>query len=123
MRKGISPIVAVVLLIAIAVIAAVGLYFWVGGLATKQPTTSRPGVITANCQAPNLYVTNTGTTTIWGGTLNVTTSTGTVTMTGAANHCNRSLGSGESCLYSTDAGTGDAGFIFASQVGQAQFSC
>ena len=47
MRKGISPIVAVVLLIAIAVIAAVGLYFWVGGLATKQPTPSTPIVIGA----------------------------------------------------------------------------
>ncbi|MCK4327439.1 MAG: type IV pilin [Candidatus Diapherotrites archaeon] len=47
MRKGISPIVAVVLLIAIAVIAAVGLYFWVGGLATKQPTPDTPNIITA----------------------------------------------------------------------------
>ncbi|MFC2175093.1 archaellin/type IV pilin N-terminal domain-containing protein [archaeon] len=47
MKKGISPIVAVVLLIAIAVIAAVGLYFWVGGLATKQPTPTTPIVITA----------------------------------------------------------------------------
>ncbi len=47
MRKGISPIVAVVLLIAIAVIAAVGLYFWVGGLATKQPTPNTPIVIGA----------------------------------------------------------------------------
>ncbi len=47
MKKGISPIVAVVLLIAIAVIAAVGLYFWVGGLATRQPTPSTPKTITA----------------------------------------------------------------------------
>jgi flagellin-like protein len=47
MQKGISPIVAVVLLIAIAVIAAVGLYFWVGGLATQQPTTQKPIVISA----------------------------------------------------------------------------
>jgi flagellin-like protein len=47
MNKGISPIVAVVLLIAIAVISAVGLYFWVGGLATKQPTPNTPIVITA----------------------------------------------------------------------------
>lgn len=47
MRKGISPIVAVVLLIAIAVIAAVGLYFWVGGIATKQPTTNVPTAISA----------------------------------------------------------------------------
>ncbi len=53
MRKGISPIVAVVLLIAIAVIAAVGLYFWVGGLATKQPTPDAPIVLSgqrALCQ-------------------------------------------------------------------------
>ena len=47
MKKGISPIVAVVLLIAIAVIAAVGLYFWVGGLATQQPTSTTPIVISA----------------------------------------------------------------------------
>lgn len=47
MKKGISPIVAVVLLIAIAVIAAVGLYFWVGGLATKQPTPNTPIVLNA----------------------------------------------------------------------------
>ncbi len=47
MKKGISPIVAVVLLIAIAVIAAVGLYFWVGGLATKQPTPNPPATISA----------------------------------------------------------------------------
>ncbi len=47
MKKGISPIVAVVLLIAIAVVAAVGLYFWVGGLSTKQPTPQTPVSITA----------------------------------------------------------------------------
>ena len=48
MKKGISPIVSVVLLIAIAVVAAVGLYFWMGGLATKQPTPNVPIVISAN---------------------------------------------------------------------------
>lgn len=42
MREGISPVVAVVLLIAIAVIASVGLYFWVGGIATKQPEPDKP---------------------------------------------------------------------------------
>jgi len=47
MRHGISPIVAVVLLIAIAVIAAVGLYFWTAGLATKQPVPNTPASITA----------------------------------------------------------------------------
>ncbi|MCK4327440.1 MAG: type IV pilin [Candidatus Diapherotrites archaeon] len=63
-RKGISPIVAVVLLIAIAVIAAVGLYFWVGGLATKQPTPSTPKTITALCTGTTLTITNIGTETI-----------------------------------------------------------
>jgi flagellin-like protein len=57
MQKGISPIVAVVLLIAIAVIAAVGLYFWVGGLATQQPTPSKPKVLSA--QGLTCGVTNT----------------------------------------------------------------
>ncbi len=48
MKRGISPIVAVVLLIAIAVIAAVGLYFWVGSLTGKQATPNTPNMITAN---------------------------------------------------------------------------
>ena len=46
--KGISPIVSIVLLIAIAVVAGVGLYFWVAGIPTKQPTTEVPVSITAN---------------------------------------------------------------------------
>ncbi|MFC2174277.1 archaellin/type IV pilin N-terminal domain-containing protein [archaeon] len=45
--KGISPVVAVVLLIAIAVVAAVALYFWGAGLATKQSTPNTPIAITA----------------------------------------------------------------------------
>jgi hypothetical protein len=35
------------LLIAIVILAATGLYFWLGGLATKQPTTEKAVVITA----------------------------------------------------------------------------
>ncbi len=48
MEKGISPIVAVVLLIAITVIAAIGIHFWMAGLATKQPTPETPVSIVAN---------------------------------------------------------------------------
>ncbi len=48
MRRGMSPIVAVVLLIAISVIAAVGIYYWSAGLATKQPTPEKPIPIVAN---------------------------------------------------------------------------
>lgn len=47
MRRGVSVIVAVVLLIAVSIVAAAGLYFWAGGLATKQPTTSVPIAISA----------------------------------------------------------------------------
>ena len=35
MRKGISPVIAVVLLIAISVIAAVGVWYWVAELAAE----------------------------------------------------------------------------------------
>jgi hypothetical protein len=47
MARGISAIVSIVLLIAIVVLAAVGVYFYVGGLATKQQTTTKPIVISA----------------------------------------------------------------------------
>ncbi|MFC2175215.1 archaellin/type IV pilin N-terminal domain-containing protein [archaeon] len=50
--KGISPIVAVVLLIAIAVIAAVAISFWSGGLVTSQSTPDKPNVITASILNP-----------------------------------------------------------------------
>jgi flagellin-like protein len=46
--RGVSSIVSVVLLVAVVVLAAAGLYFWLGGLATKQQTTSKPAVITAS---------------------------------------------------------------------------
>jgi hypothetical protein len=45
MRKGLSAIVSVVFLIAIVILAAIGLYFWLGGLATKQSTASAPRTI------------------------------------------------------------------------------
>ena len=37
--KGVSPVVATVLLIAIAVIAAVGVWYWVGAYTSKPATT------------------------------------------------------------------------------------
>ena len=42
MRKGISQIISIVILIAIAVIVGVALYFWTGGLAAKPSTPSSP---------------------------------------------------------------------------------
>ncbi len=46
--KGLSSVVAVILLVAIATIGAASLYFWTGGLATKQTTPTAPSAITAN---------------------------------------------------------------------------
>lgn len=40
MRKGVSPVVAIVLLIAIAVIAAVAVWFWVSPLTGRPATAS-----------------------------------------------------------------------------------
>ena len=40
MRKGVSPVVAIVLLIAIAVISAVAVWSWVGPLTSKPATGS-----------------------------------------------------------------------------------
>jgi hypothetical protein len=51
-KRGISAIVSIVLLIAIVVLAAVGIFFYAGGLATKQKTTTRPVVITATAVSP-----------------------------------------------------------------------
>ena len=47
MKRGVSPIVAVVLLIAVSIVAATGLYFWTAGIATKQPVPAQPNAITA----------------------------------------------------------------------------
>ncbi len=48
MKRGMSPIVAVVLLIAISTIAAISIYFWSAGLVTKQPGPEKPVPIVAN---------------------------------------------------------------------------
>ena len=50
MRKGVSPVVATVLLIAIAVIAAVAVWYWVSPMTGSQPTpaTSQYGYAVVN---------------------------------------------------------------------------
>ena len=47
MRKGVSPVVATVLLIAIAVISAVAVWYWVAPLTSAQatPSTSQYGFV------------------------------------------------------------------------------
>ncbi len=47
MKKGISPVVATVLLIAISVIAAVSIYYWVGGMASQKGVRKKPMSIEA----------------------------------------------------------------------------
>ncbi|MEW5955095.1 MAG: type IV pilin [Candidatus Micrarchaeota archaeon] len=40
--RGVSPIISVVLLLAVAAIAAAGVCTWTSGLQTKPPTASTP---------------------------------------------------------------------------------
>jgi len=65
MRKGVSPVVATVLLIAIAVISAVAVWYWVAPLTSAQatPSTSQYGFVitstyknstTGNCTTVDL---------------------------------------------------------------------
>ncbi len=50
MKKGVSPVVAVVLLIAIAVIAAVGVWYWIGAYTSKPNVqTSQKSFTVSGC--------------------------------------------------------------------------
>ena len=70
MKRGVSPVVAVVLLIAIAVVAAVGLYYWVTAFTTPSGSPAIPEIIIASCigagEASNgtLFISNSGTKTV-----------------------------------------------------------
>ncbi len=117
MRKGISPIVAVVLLIAIAVIAAVGLYFWVGGLATKQPTPTAPGTITATCTGSVLTVTNIGANSLTDATLSITG-------TSAASACSDiPTASGATAVCLANMSSGETGTVYGAGTGAAAYNC
>jgi flagellin-like protein len=60
--KGVSPVVAAVLLIAIAVIAAVGIWFWIGGFTSKPslPPQQQVALSVENCNGSHVVVRNTG---------------------------------------------------------------
>jgi flagellin-like protein len=66
MKKGVSPVVAVVLLIAIAVISAVAVWYWVSPLTARPAvaeTTQKSIAVTAcyyNANPANIDVRNTG---------------------------------------------------------------
>ena len=62
MRKGVSPVVAMVLLIAIAVIAAIGVWYWVGAFVGKPPTGGQQKIALSieGCNGSHLQIRNTG---------------------------------------------------------------
>ncbi len=61
--KGISPIVAMVLLIALAVIAAMGVFFWTGAYTSKPAVQSYSAYFSAEgCDISSVTLRNTGTT-------------------------------------------------------------
>jgi len=65
MRKGISPVIAVVLLIAISVVAAVGVWYWVAELGAKPSgigSTPQATISIEDCDLNNerVRVRNTG---------------------------------------------------------------
>ncbi len=57
MRKGVSPVVATVLLIAIAVISAVAVWYWVAPLTSPQ---AAPSTVQYGVSYNNIYKTSTG---------------------------------------------------------------
>jgi hypothetical protein len=75
----------------------------------SAPTAS----ISVLCQPPNLFVVNDGAFEIDGTALAHADAAGTVTKNTGENNCQRTLGPGETCTYSTDADTGDSGSITA----------
>jgi len=71
MKRGISPVIAVVLMIAIAVVAATGVWYWVAELGAKPAgaQTEQPQFIIEQCEITNdtaadIRVRNTGGTMI-----------------------------------------------------------
>ena len=61
MKKGISPVVAVVLLVAIAVIASVGVWYWVGAYTGKPNVAGTEKSMTiSECNGTHVYAQNSG---------------------------------------------------------------
>jgi flagellin-like protein len=64
MRKGVSPVVAIVLLIAIAVIAAVAVWYWVSPMtskpATAETTQKTISVVACYPDTDSFIITNSG---------------------------------------------------------------
>ncbi len=106
MKRGISSIVAVVLLIALTVIAAVSAYFWVSTLTTDQATPETPISIVANpIGNGKVLIANLGQKPI-------NTSTLKTSEPGVNITCDKkTIGPGEQVLCEINGSTGDAGTI------------
>jgi len=128
MKRGISPIVAVVLLIAISVIAAVGLYFWVGGLTGSRNVPTPPAVITASCYGATsttngtLFIHNTGTKTISANTLKVEIGGSTISLTHSALEPGHTMSVSASTL-GTNLTSGTKGTVWAEEGSVVPFVC
>ena len=61
MKKGISPVVAVVLLIAIAVIASVGVWYWIGEFTDKPSVAGADkSLVVIECSGTAVFIQNIG---------------------------------------------------------------
>jgi flagellin-like protein len=62
MKKGIAPVVAVVVMIAIAVIAAMGVWYWVGSYTGKPATGGQQQIAfsSPDCNRTHIKIRNTG---------------------------------------------------------------
>ncbi len=107
MKKGLTPVIATVLLIALAVISAVGIYFWSANIPKEDYGQQRPGSISVLPYDPNsgeFEVANTGFEEF---TIEcLTTSTGNDCCFAAAT----TLGPGEKAVCTMAPATGDLQF-------------
>ncbi len=137
MRKGVSPVVAIVLLIAIAVISAVAVWSWVSPLTSKPPTGSTtqyslsvlkcyPDGHTNGSSINTVDIKNTGGVKISGQTFAlIDTGTG-ATLTSTALNASQTLAPGETnstvpVLYDVTAGSSYA--LRAANFPDVRFTC
>jgi flagellin-like protein len=103
MRKGVSPVVAIVLLIAIAVIAAVAVWYWVSPMTSKPATadTTQKTVSIEACYAtPNsITIRNAGGYTLSSQTFDLYSGTTGDLITASILNANVSLSPGNSSTY------------------------
>ena len=128
MRKGVSPVVAIVLLIAIAVISAVAVWTWVGPLTSKPPMGSTTqysvGVIRCYPDTNAIDIKNTGGVKISAQSFNLITKIDGATVLPSA--INQTLSPGEvnsSVTIGWDLQSGVAYALRAQNFPDVEFTC